>query len=48
MSDNRAPGIGVDSCVERLKGEGIPAVEDFGVDLFKVDKKPCRREPCIP
>jgi len=43
MSDNKAPRIGVDSYLEWLKGEGIPTVEDFGVDLFKVDTRPWAR-----
>jgi mannose-6-phosphate isomerase-like protein (cupin superfamily) len=43
MSDNKAPRIGVDSYLEWLKGEGIPTVEDFGVDLFAVSTRPWAR-----
>src|SRR5512140_1329202 len=43
MSDNKAPRIGVDSYLEWLAGEGIPTVEDFGVDLFEVGTRPWAR-----
>ena len=43
MSENKAPRVGVDPYLEWLKGEGIPTVEDFGVDLFKVDTRPWAR-----
>ena len=43
MSEHKAPRIGVDSYLEWLKGEGIPTIEDFGVDLFKVDTRPWAR-----
>ncbi len=43
MSENRAPRVGVDSYLDWLKGEGIPSVEDFGVDLFKVGTRPWPR-----
>ena len=43
MSEHKAPRIGVDSYLEWLKGEGIPTIEDFGVDLFKVETKPWAR-----
>lgn len=38
-----AARIGVDPYLEWLKGEGIPTVEDFGVDLFTVDTRPWAR-----
>ena len=40
MSEPVAARIGVDPYLEWLKGEGIPTVEDFGVDLFGVETKP--------
>ena len=43
MSENKPPRIGVDSYLDWLKGEGIPTVEDFGVDLFKVETRPWAR-----
>ena len=43
MTDNKAPRIGVDSYLEWLKWEGIPSVEDFGVDLFTVATRPWAR-----
>ncbi len=35
--------IGIDSYLEWLQHEGIPVVEDFGIDLFKVETKPWPR-----
>ena len=35
--------IGVDSYLDWLKNEQLPVVEDFGVDLFKVETKPWSR-----
>jgi len=43
MSESKAPRIGVDPYLDWLKGEGIPTVEDFGVDLFNVPTKPWAR-----
>jgi mannose-6-phosphate isomerase-like protein (cupin superfamily) len=43
MTESKAPRIGVDSYLEWLKGEGIPLVEDFGVDLFQVQTRPWAR-----
>jgi mannose-6-phosphate isomerase-like protein (cupin superfamily) len=43
MTEVKAPRIGVDSYLEWLKGEGIPLVEDFGVDLFQVQTRPWAR-----
>ena len=43
MTDNKTPRIGVDSYLEWLKGEGIPTVEDFGVDMFSVGTRPWAR-----
>lgn len=35
-NEDKPPRIGVDPYLDWLKGEGIPVVEDFGVDLFEV------------
>lgn len=43
MDDAPAPRIGVDAYLEWLEREGIPVVEDFGVDLFGVETKPWAR-----
>ncbi len=43
MSETKAPRIGVDPYLDWLKGEGIPTVEDFGVDLFGVETRPWAR-----
>ena len=43
MNDLAAPRIMIDSYLEWVKGEGIPVVEDFGVDLFAVETKPWAR-----
>ena len=43
MSDSKAPRTGVDPYLDWLKGEAIPTVEDFGVDLFTVDTRPWAR-----
>ncbi len=43
MNESTAPRVGIDPYLDWLKGEGIPAVEDFGVDLFKVDTRPWAR-----
>ena len=39
----KTPRIGVDPYLDWLRGEGIPTIEDFGVDLFKVTTKPWAR-----
>lgn len=39
MNEGKPPRIGIDSYLDWLKGEGIPAVEDFGVDLFEVETR---------
>ena len=39
----KPPRIGVDPYLDWLRGEGIPTIEDFGVDLFKVTTKPWAR-----
>lgn len=38
-----APRIGVDSYLDWLKNEGIPAIEDFGVHLPEVETRPWAR-----
>lgn len=43
MDDSKPPRVGIDSYLEWLKGEGIPVIEDFGVDLFEVDTRPWAR-----
>ena len=43
MTESTVPRIGVDSYLEWLKCEGIPLVEDFGVDLFQVPTRPWAR-----
>lgn len=43
MTEGKAARIGVDPYLDWLKGEGIPAVEDFGVDLFAVETRPWAR-----
>ncbi len=43
MAELNAPRIGIDPYLEWLKGEGIPTVEDFGVDLLSVTTKPWAR-----
>jgi len=43
MNASAGPRIGVDSYLDWLKNEGIPVVEDFGVDLFKVETRPWAR-----
>lgn len=43
MSDGTTPRIGVDSYLDWLANEGIPVVEDFGIDLFGVETKPWAR-----
>jgi cupin superfamily acireductone dioxygenase involved in methionine salvage len=40
---SEAPRIGVDPYLSWLAGEGIPVVEDFGVDLLTVETKPWAR-----
>ena len=43
MDHPPTPKIAVDSYLEWIKKEGIPVVEGFGVDLFKVETKPWAR-----
>jgi len=40
---SESPRIGVDPYLDWLTGEGIPVVEDFGADLFKVETRPWAR-----
>jgi len=40
---SEAPRIGIDPYLDWLEGEGIPVVEDFGVDLLKVETRPWAR-----
>lgn len=42
-NDSGTPRVGIDSYLEWLRGEAIPVVEDFGVDLFGVDTRPWAR-----
>lgn len=41
--DSSAPRINLDPYLEWVQKEGIPVVEDFGVDLFKVPTRPWAR-----
>jgi len=43
MNDAIAARIGIDPYLDWVKKEGIPVVEDFGVDLFKVPTGPWAR-----
>ncbi|HEV8016065.1 MAG TPA: hypothetical protein VGP48_11050 [Stellaceae bacterium] len=43
MSDENIPRIRVDSYEEWVKKEGVPIIEDYGIDLFSVQTKPWAR-----
>ena len=43
MGSTDAPRIMIDPYLEWLKKEGIPTVEDFGIDLFAVETRPWAR-----
>ncbi len=43
MAEQNAARIGIDPYLEWLKGEGIPTLEDFGVDLLQVPTRPWAR-----
>jgi uncharacterized RmlC-like cupin family protein len=43
MSDENIPRIRVDTYEEWVKNEGVPIVEDYGIDLFSVQTKPWAR-----
>jgi quercetin dioxygenase-like cupin family protein len=43
MNEDKAPRIGVDPYLDWVRGEGIPIVEDFGVDLLEVPTRPWAR-----
>ena len=43
MSDEMIPRIRVDAYLDWVKAEGIPVVEDFGIDLFAVQTQPWAR-----
>src|SRR5581483_573982 len=43
MNNSAAPNLMRDPYLEWIKKEGIPVVEDFGVDLFAVQPKPWAR-----
>ena len=43
MNASQPPRVGIDSYLDWLKGEAIPVVEDFGVDLFGVETRPWAR-----
>jgi oxalate decarboxylase/phosphoglucose isomerase-like protein (cupin superfamily) len=47
MSDSSAPRIGLDPYLDWLEGEGIPVVEDFGVDLLDVPVRPWARTDAL-
>ncbi|HXQ53066.1 MAG TPA: cupin domain-containing protein [Stellaceae bacterium] len=43
MTDEVKPRYRIDSYRDWIKGEGVPIVEDFGIDLFSVTTKPWPR-----
>jgi quercetin dioxygenase-like cupin family protein len=43
MTDEVKPRFRIDSYGDWIKGEGIPIVEDYGIDLFTVQTKPWAR-----
>ena len=43
MTDEVKPRFRIDSYSDWIKGEGIPIVEDYGIDLFSVQTKPWAR-----
>ncbi len=43
MSDQAKPRLRLDPYMDWIKGEGVPIVEDYGIDLFSVETRPWAR-----
>ena len=43
MNEQTKPRYGIDSYLDWVKAEGLPVVEDYGIDLFSVTTQPWAR-----